>query len=164
MPRMFKWLKNEILKVLPSVLFFIVVLNLMRWIENLYLEGSGVRLGSFVTVSVGALIVGKVLLVVDLLPGVDAFRSKPLICNTVWKTFLYSLAAFLFRAGEKFVPLVLDAGDLPAGFERYVTEVHWPRFWAIQAFVTMMLLIFVASREFIGAVGADRARRMFFGR
>lgn len=164
MYRLFKWLRNEIIEVLPSVLFFFVVFNLMRWIENLFVEDNGISVGSFVNASIGALIVGKVLLVVDLLPAVNAFRNRPLIYNTLWKTFLYSLVAFLFRAGEELVPLAMEARSLPAGFERYLGEVHWPRFWAIQVFVGMMLFIFVASREFIGVVGADQTRRLFFGR
>jgi hypothetical protein len=30
----------------PAVMFFLVVLNLMRWIETLFLEGSGISLAS----------------------------------------------------------------------------------------------------------------------
>jgi len=164
MNRLFKWLKQEIVEMLPSVLFFFVVLNLMRWIENLFLEDKGVSVGGFVHVSIGALIVGKALLVADLLPVVNAFRSRPLIYNTLWKTFIYSLAAFLFRAGEEFAPLAVEAGSLSAGFERCLAEVHWPKFWAVQVFLGMMLFIFVASMEFIGAVGAAKARQLFFGR
>ncbi|MGZ8218605.1 hypothetical protein [Methylomagnum sp.] len=149
--------------MLPAVLFFFAAFNLMRWIENLFLEGSGVPPGSFVNASFGALIVGKVLLIVDLFPAVNAFRNRPLIYNTLWKTFLYSLGAFLFRAGEEFVPLAVGVGSLSDGFERYLAEIRWPQFWAVQAFIGMMLFIFVASRELIDAVGAARARRLFFG-
>lgn len=164
MYRLFRWLGNEIVEMLPAVLFFFAAFNLMRWIENLFLEGSGVPPGSFVKASIGALVVGKVLLVVDLFPVVNAFGGRPLIYNTLWKTFLYSLGALLFRAGEKLVPLALAAGSLSAGFDRYLAEIRWPQFLATQSFIGMMLLVFVASREFVGAVGAERARRLFFGR
>lgn len=164
MLRLFRWLWKEIVEMLPSVLFFLVVLNLMRWMETLFTEGSNISLGTVANASLAALIIGKALLVVDLLPGINAFRNKPLIYNTFWKTGLYSFGAFLFRAGEKLIPLAMEARSLAAGYERFLAEVHWPRFWAIQAFLTMMLFIFVAAREFVAVVGADRARRMFFGR
>lgn len=164
MRRLFRWLKNEIAEVLPSVLFFLVALNLMHWIEILFVEGSQVTLESAASVSIGALIVGKVLLVVDLFPAVNAFRNKPLIYNTLWKTLLYSLGAFLFRVGEELVPLAVKAGSLAAGLESYLAHIRWPHFWAIQALLGMLLFIFVASREFVVAVGTDRARQLFFGR
>lgn len=164
MYRLFRWLVNEFVGMLPAVLFFFAAFNLMRWIENLFLEDSGVPPGSFVNASIGALVVGKVLLIVDLFPVVNAFGGRPLIYNTLWKTFLYSLGALLFRVGEELVPHALAAGSLSVGFEHYLAEAHWPRFLAIQAFIGMLLLIFVASREFVGAVGAERARRLFFGR
>jgi hypothetical protein len=164
MNRLFKWLKEEIKELLPTVLFFLVAFNLMHWVENLFLEDKGDSLSNFLAPSIGALIVGKVLLIVDLLPVVNAFRSRPLIYSALWKTCLYSLAAFVFRAGEEFIPLALEIGNIPVGFGRYLAETHWPRFWATQAFLTMVLFVFVASREFVLAVGANRARQLFFGR
>jgi hypothetical protein len=164
MNRLFKWLKREIRELLPPVLFFLVALNLMYWIENLFLKDDGIRLSNFLAPSIGALIVGKVLLIVDMLPLVNAFRSRPLIYSALWKTLLYSLVAFVFRAGEEFIPLALETRDLPVGFGRYLAETHWPRFWAAQAFLSMVLFVFVASREFVLAVGTSRARQLFFGR
>jgi hypothetical protein len=164
MNRLFKWLKDETLELLPPVLFFLVALNLMYWIENLFLEDKGISLSNFLAPSIAALIVGKVLLIVDMLPVVNAFRNRPLVYSTLWKTFLYSLVALLFRIGEDFIPLALETRNIPVGFGRYLAETHWPRFWATQAFLTMVLFVFVASREFVVAVGTNRARQMFFGR
>lgn len=163
MQRLLRWLRTEIIEVLPAVLFFLTAFILMHWIETLFVEGSGVRMESLVKAAIGALIVGKVLLVVDLLPVVNAFRDRPLILDTLWKTLLYTTAAFLFRVGEELLPLAVETGSLASGSERYLAQVHWPRFWAIHLFLTMMLFIFVAAREFVVAVGTERARRMFFG-
>jgi choline-glycine betaine transporter len=164
MNRLFKWLKREIIDLLPPVLFFLVALNLMYWIENLFLEDDGISLTDFLAPSIGALIVGKVLLIVDMLAVVNVFQNRPLIYSALWKTFLYSLVAFVFRAGEAFIPLALETRDVPTAFGRYLAETHWPRFWATQAFLTMVLFVFVASREFVLAVGTSRARQLFFGR
>ena len=130
----------------------------------MFLEDEGISLGNFLGPSIGALIVGKALLIADMLPVVTIFRNRPLIYNTLWKTFLYSLVALLFRIGEGFIPLALETRNITVGFGRYLAETHWPRFWATQAFLTMVLFIFVASREFVVAVGTKRARQLFFGR
>ncbi|MFZ4701086.1 MAG: hypothetical protein ACOYMG_13635, partial [Candidatus Methylumidiphilus sp.] len=83
MNRLFKWLKDETLELLPPVLFFLVALNLMHWIESLFLEDKGISLGNFLGPSIGALIVGKALLIADMLPVVNVFRNRPLIYNTL---------------------------------------------------------------------------------
>ena len=159
-----RWLRTEITEMVPPVLYFLVVFILMHWIEVLFVKGDGIRLPGLANACLAALIVGKVLLVVDHLRMINAFRNRPLIYNTLWKTGLYTVAAFLFRIGEELVPLALKSGSFAAGWDRYLAEVHWPRFWAIHLFLAMMLFIFVASREFVLAVGTERARRLFFGR
>ncbi|MDD2658858.1 MAG: hypothetical protein PHY54_04140 [Methylococcales bacterium] len=39
-----------------------------------------------------------------------------------------------------------------------------PRFWAIQLWLVILLLTFVASKELDGAIGFDRIRQLFLGR
>ena len=159
-----RWLRTEIAEMAPPVLYFLVVFILAHWIEVLFVRGDGVTLPGLANAGIGALIVGKVLLVVDHLRMINAFQNRPLIYNTVWKTGLYTVAAFLFRVGEELVPLALKFGSVAAGWHRYLAEVHWPHFWAIHLFLAMMLFIFVASREFVLAVGTERTRHLFFGR
>jgi hypothetical protein len=163
MVKFLQWLKKEIIGVLPSVLFFFVGFNLIRWTTGLVLNEHGIQTGSFVTASVGALIVGKVLLVVDLFPVINAFGNKPLIYNTVWKSFLYSFAALLFRVGEDLVPLAIHHKSLAIGFDQYVADTDWPFFWAIQIWVVLLMIVFVIIREFARAVGVDQTRSLFFG-
>ena len=112
-----------------------------------------------------ALIVGKVLLIADLFPVINAFGNKPLIYNTLWKSFLYTFAALalLFRIGEELVLLGIHHKSLAIGFENFVAETDWPHFWAIQIWVGGMLLVFVSARELIRAEGTEQTRRLFFG-
>jgi hypothetical protein len=64
--------------------------------SNLMVRGY-VESVTFIIATVGVLIAGKVLLVVDLLPYIDRYRNKPLIYNTLWKTAFYEVFVFFIQ-------------------------------------------------------------------
>ena len=146
------------------MLYFLVALSLVNLTENLMLRDSGIRYASFGRVFVGALIVGKVILVVDLFLFVDMFRGRPLIYNTLWKTGLYAIMSLLFRFGELGLQYMLDYKSVFVAQEHILNAITEPRFWAIQLWLVILLLIFVASKELIGAIGTVQIRQLFLGR
>ncbi len=158
------WLKKELLEIFPAVLYFLVALSLINLTENLMLKDSGIRYASFSRVVVGSLIVGKVILVADLFFFVDVFRGRPLIYNTLWKTGFYSIMSLLFRLGELTLDTLFEYKSLLVAKEHILTAITEPRFWAIQLWLVILLLIFVASKELIGAIGTERIRELFLGR
>jgi hypothetical protein len=158
------WLKRELIDIYPAVLYFLVAFSLINLTENLMLKDSGIRYAGFGRIFLGALIVGKVILVADLFLFVDVFRGRPLIYNTLWKTGLYAITALLFRLGELALDPLFKYKSLLAAQQRLSAEITEPRFWAIQLWIVILLLIFVATKELIGALGAERIRQLFFGR
>jgi len=164
MSALIDWLKKELIEIFPAVLYFLVAFSLINLTENLMLRDSGIRYASFGRVFVGALIVGKVILVADLFLFVDVFRGRPLIYNTLWKTGLYAIMSLLFRLGELTLDSLFDYKSVLAAQEHLLAAITEPRFWAIQLWIVILLLIFVASKELIGAIGTDRIRQLFLGR
>ena len=164
MSALINWLKKELIDVLPAVLYFLVAFSLINFTEGLMLKDSGIKSASFSRVLVGALIVGKVILVADLFFFVDVFRGRPLMYNTLWKTGIYAITALLFRLGELTLKSLFEYKHILAAQEHLLAEITEPRFWAIQLWIVILLLIFVASKELIGAIGAARIRQLFLGR
>jgi hypothetical protein len=164
MSALLHWLKKEFIEVLPAVLYFFVAFSLINLTENLMLRGSGISYASFGRVIVGALIVGKVILVADLFPFVDVFRGRPLIYNTFWKTGLYAITSLLIRLGELTLESLLEYKSVLAAQEHILAAITEPRFWAIQLWIVILLLVFVASKELIDAIGTARVRQLFLGR
>ncbi len=163
MAKILKWIMHEILNVLPAVIFFFVAFSVINFTTDLMVKKEGITIARLPTIAIGALIVGKVLLVIDNLPFINAFSNKPLIYNTLWKTFVYTLGALAFRFAELLVPLISTHGNLPTAYEHFLNESDWPRFWAVQIWVALLFFFFALSRELTRAIGADRMRRMFFG-
>ena len=67
--------------MLVSAVYFSAGFCMITVAERLFTRGSGVEVASFARAIVGGLIVAKVLLLVDLVPFVNAFPHKPLIHN-----------------------------------------------------------------------------------
>jgi len=156
-------IREEIEALLPPTLFFFVALHLVTFVRELMLKGTGVALGTSVSVLVAALILGKAVVIADLLPVINRYPDKPLVYNIVWKTVIYELIAIFVHYLERLVDSWRAAGGFVAGNEKLLAEVVWPHFWAIHIFLTLLILMYCTMREFVRVLGGDNVRRMFFG-
>src|SRR5213596_4381202 len=86
-----KKLKEEFFKLLPPTIYFFVALHIVAFIRVLMLKGTGIAPSSSISIAVASLILGKAVLLADLLPMINRFPHKPLIYNVAWKTVLYWL-------------------------------------------------------------------------
>src|SRR6266700_3197187 len=84
-------LKKEFFELLPPTIFFFVALHIVAFIRVLMLKGTGVAPSSSISIAVAALILGKAVLIADLLPMINRFPHKPLIYNVAWKLVIYLL-------------------------------------------------------------------------
>ncbi len=90
-------LKEEFFALLPPTIFFFVALHIVAFVRVLMLKGTGIAPLSTVSIAVAALILGKAVLIADLLPMINRFPNKPLIYNVAWKTLIYWLMATLIH-------------------------------------------------------------------
>jgi hypothetical protein len=156
-------IREEIEALLPPTLFFFVALHLVTFVHVLMLKGTGIALGTSVSVMVAALILGKAVVIADLLPVINRYPDKPLVYNIVWKTVIYELIAMFVHYLERLVDYWRAAGGLIAGNEKLLAEVVWPHFWAIHILLTLLILMYCTMREFVRVLGGNKVRRMFFG-
>src|SRR3984893_1495284 len=96
-------LKEEFFKLLPPTIFFFIALHIVTFVRVLMLKGTGVAPSSSISIAVAALILGKAVLVADMLPMINRFPNKPLIYNVAWKTLIYLLMATLIHYLERLV-------------------------------------------------------------
>src|SRR5436190_13497527 len=118
-------LKEEFFKLLPPTIFFFVALHIVMFIRVLMLEGTGVARSSSVSIFVAALILGKAVLIADMLPMINCFPHKPLIYNVAWKTVIYLLISGVIRYLERLIDFWREAGGFVAGNEKLLAEINW---------------------------------------
>lgn len=163
MSRLFAKVKEEIGALLPPTLFFFVALHLVALLRALMLEGTGIALGTSASITVAALILGKAVLIADLLPFINRYPDKPLVFNVAWKTVIYFLVSMLIHYLERLVDFWRETGGFIAGNQKLFAEIVWPHFWAIQIFLVVLILNYCAMRELVREIGKDRVRQLFFG-
>lgn len=156
-------IRREFLEVLPPTIFFFIAFHIIAITNALTLEQYGISIGSFTAATIGALIVAKVLLVVDHFSFVDKFPHKPLLHNTLWKTAIYFFAALFARYLEHLVRFWSDTDSFAAANESLFNEIVWSHFWATQIWLAVLLFVYTAFREIVRAVGARNIKSMFLG-
>ena len=71
--KLFATLKHEFRLMLPPTIFFFIAFTLIAVTQRLILRQYGVPLTGFAVVAIGALLIGKVVLIADKLPFVNKF-------------------------------------------------------------------------------------------
>src|SRR5277367_5170052 len=94
-------IKEELLALIPPTLFFFVTIHIVMLVRVLMLEGTGISPVASTSAGLAALILGKAVLIADLLPIINLFPKKPLIYNVSWKTLIYLLLATLIHYLER---------------------------------------------------------------
>ena len=156
-------LKREILGAIPVVLFFFFVFQLLALTKSLILKQYGIEVSTFLNATVAALIVGKVVLVADLLPFVNRFPNKPLIYNVVWKTFIYMVAALIVLYVERLIPFIREYKNIAVANSHLLDEVVWPHFWLVQLWLLVCFFMYCTIREIGRILGREQLRSMFLG-
>ena len=157
-------IKEEFLALLPPTIFFFVALHVIALVRSLMVEGTGLPVISSMQIAMGALILGKAVLLADLLPAINRFPDKPLAYNVAWKTAIYFVIATFLHYMERLFDFWKEAGGFAAANEKLLAAIVWPHFWGIQIILLVLILNFCVLREFGRVMGNDKLMAMFFGR
>jgi len=156
-------LKEEFFKILPPTIFFFVALHIVTFARVLMLEGTGIRASSSGSIAVAALILGKAVLIADMVPMINRFPHRPLIYNVAWKTLIYWLMATVIHYLERLVDFWRQTGGFVTGNQKLLAEIIWPHFWAIQIILFVLIAMYCMMHELVRVIGREKAMRIFFG-
>ena len=163
MSKAFEKVKEEFVALLPPTIFFFITLHLVAIIRVLMLKGTGIPVSTSLQVTVAALILGKAVLIADMLPFINLYPNKPLVYNVAWKTVIYLLASMLVHYLERLIDFWSEAGGFVAGNQRLLSEMVWPHFWAIQILLLVLIAFYCTIHELVRAIGREKFLEMFFG-
>ncbi len=153
---------KEIREAFPAIVFFAVGFNLVVLTTQLILDDYGAQFAGFMVATTAALLVGKAVLVAKVLPFFRRFDNAPLVQPILFKTVVYWAVVFLARFLEKLIEYLLDGGRI-GGIPEYVaTHFTWHRFAAIQIWIFVLFLIFVAADELNTLFGHGELYKIFF--
>ena len=164
MSKIISVLKREFLKMLPPTIFFFVILHITLVVRALTNQQYGITIPSFFSATIGALIVGKSILIMDAFPFVNWFRKSRLIYNVFWRILLYLILIFIFQFLEELIPIISKFETIRDAILHIFEEVMWYRFWATYILLSVFLVIYIIATELVRALGRDKSIDLFFAR
>jgi hypothetical protein len=163
MHKILEKLKEEFFAILPPTIFFFVALHLVTFIRVLIAKGSHFEPLSTMSIAIASLILGKAVLIADMLPPINRYPHKPLAYNIAWKTMIYLLMASVIHYVERLIDFSRQAGGIVAGNAKLLAEIVWPHYWAVQIILFILILVYCTARELGRVIGKEKMLRLFFG-
>ena len=148
--------RKEFLSVLPPTIYFLISFHIILFNTQLILSEFGIDLGAFVTVTVLALIVGKVVIVVDKLPFIRRLDTKPLVIPILFKASVFTFFDFLFRLLEPWIPALIKTGSLSAANQHLLEHYVWLFFTAAQIWIFICFVAYITVTELFTVFGFSR--------
>ena len=156
-------LLHEIREALPPSIFFFVGFNFVVLTSNLLVAQYLSGLSNFILTTLGALVVGKAVLVANKIPLLRRYDRAALIRPILFKTAFYWVMVFLARLLERFVHFSVLEHNQPTDFFQYLmTTFSWHRFVAISLWICVLFLIYVTASEFGHLFGPGEIPRLLF--
>lgn len=157
-------IKHELAAMLPPFVFFLIGFNLIALTLHLVLQPYGVSFEGVTKATVGALIIAKVVLIVDHLPFASAFSGRPLVRPVLFRSVVYTLFTMLLHVLEEVIRAWVKTGGLAAGFDAWTTALVWQHLLFVLIWVFALFLAFVTFDEIRKAFGLPRLPQMLWSR
>jgi len=156
-------LLHEAREALPPTLFFFVGFNFIVFTTNLLLADYSIAVSSFMLATLGALVVGKAVLVANAMPYIRRYDRAPLIRPILFKSVFYSVIVFLARLLERFFHFSVIERNPPGDFVAYLmTTFSWHRFAAVNLWILVLFLVYVTASEVAHLFGRGELWRLVF--
>jgi len=156
-------IKHEMMKMLPPTIFFFVMLNVVLLVRGLLTRGTGISMPTFATVLVASLILGKAVLLANMLPFINRFPEKPLIWNAAWKTLIYTVVATLIHYLERLYEYWKETHDIGAANHQLLVDMNWARFLGIELMLLVLIFNYCVFAELARVIGEQKLRQIFLG-
>jgi uncharacterized membrane protein len=160
------FLSHEFLAVLPPTVFFFVGFNLILFTKRLFLADYLIQFSGFFLATVSALVVGKTVLVADMMPFLRRFDNAPLAQPILFKTVVYSLMVSAVRLLEAFIHYLIQGGAVGRGgfLDELLGSFNWNHFIATQMWIFVLFLVYVTASEINDLLGDGELFKIFFKR
>ena len=157
------FVKREFDEIWPPTLFFIIGFNLILLTTNLVLSNYGEAFSTYLVATVSALVVGKVVPVVNATSLIRRYDRAPLIQPILFKTMFYWVAVFIARLIEHWIKYIFSENYQFGMFVPHeIAAFSWSRFIAIQLWIFVLFLVYMTAHEFNRLFGYGELARILF--
>ncbi len=146
-------LKHEIKAVILVTLFFAAWLGIFMGLKILILAGYQIRFGSVSAVLIGALVLAKVVLILEHVPLGGWVKKQPVVVDVILRTLLYAFGTFVVMLLEKAFESRHEQGGFSPALMNVFQHRDIPHVWANTICVTGALLSYNLLATISGQLG-----------
>ena len=162
--RVARYVRHEFLEVLPVTIFFMIGLNLIAYSKHLVLAEQGIAYEGIATATFGALVIAKIVLVVDKLFVTRWLRTRPIYQTIIYRAIFYSICVLVFRLLEMLVGHWLNEGNVQNGVDAARAAFIWHHMTFLQLWTFILFLIYLTVVELLDEFGGDSRLRVLLSR
>jgi hypothetical protein len=148
----------------PIVLFFFIAFLLIAVMFKLFVAQYQIEFSAFTKAAIAALILGKVVALLDWAESGDRFDSHRRIVVVAGKTFLYAFVVIVLGIGEKIFEAYRKAASLGDAVSNLIANANFDRFMGLVLLISMVVFIYLVMQEIEQAMGKGALLRLFFKR
>jgi hypothetical protein len=154
-------LKHELRAVVLVTLFFAAWLGVFMGLKFLILEDYQIRFGSVSAVLIGALILAKVVLILEHVPLGGWLRKQPVLVDVIVRTLLYAFGTLVVILLEKAFESRHEQGGFGPALLNVFQHPDMPHVWANTICVTAALLFYNLLSALNHHLGTSGLARVF---
>lgn len=154
------FVKHEFLQVLPPTIFFLFAFNIVALTTEMILKENETQGSAHAVATVLALIIGKVVLVVNKLLLLQRFNGKPLFYPILFKTTVYTVFVTIVRLLELWVPALIKTGAPGSATEFVIEHVIWRYFAVGEIWIFVCFLVYTTASEVFSLFGFNARQLM----
>jgi len=154
-------LKHELRSIVIVTLFFAAWMGILMVLKILILEDYQISFGGFSMVLIGALVLAKVVLILEHVPLGAWLRDKPVLFDVLLRTILYAFGTFVVMLLEKAFESRHEQGGLGPALMNVFQHRDMPHLWANIICVTGALLFYNLISVLNRHLGTSELARVF---
>jgi hypothetical protein len=154
---------REFREMLPATILFLFLFHMIALTKAAMLNDFSITALRATSATLGALLVGKAILIMEALPLVRISSSR-LLTKVLLKTVLYGTVVIVFKFIEELIPLLMKHEGVLAALQAMLSGIVWPVFGVLALWICGGLILYSLASELGRAIGRDRVKEILFSR
>jgi len=165
LPARFVKLWVDLLRELaPKVLFFFFSFLLIFTLFKMLVIQSSVEFSAFAKAAVGALVLGKVVALLDWAESGYRFENYRRVAVILAKTIVYALVVLTFVTGERILEAFRRERSFSAAIDFMIENASFHRSFGLVLLISTVVGVYLTMQEIDKAVGEGMLLKFLLGR
>ena len=157
-------LRHELREVGVVTLYFLACFLFFLSLKALFLDEYSIEIPVLGTAVVGALVLAKVVVILDKTSVGERFGSSRVLAHVLWRSLVYTAIAFVVTLAERLFEFYRKSGDLSAALSDVWAGEDVDHFLAMNLTVGVTLVAYNAFTEIGRHLGAHGLRDLFLAK